>query len=197
LIGVGERYQVLVELTGEPGQSYSFVNTRYEEEDPFSTDPLELDSASAVTLVYGSGEEPRSERPVFPSEDAPDMGRGGEVAHTWELGDLFVDGEFYNSIDGQIWPNIPVQTYARNGDYTFEIKTSDDPHPFHLHGNSFQVVEVNGEPVDLRAWKDTVTVPPNTTIRIRAPLDNPGRWMYHCHILHHQEEGMMAELVVE
>ena len=196
LMGVGERYLVLVELTGDKGASYAWINTRYAQEDPFATDPLVEDSGPVATLVYGEDEVASAARPTFPSDDAPDMGMGGDVAHTWELGDVFIDGDFYNSIDGQVWPNIPVLTYPANGDYTFVIETSDDPHPFHLHGNSFQVVAIDDQPVDLRAWKDTVTVEPESRIRIRTRLDNPGRWMYHCHILNHQEEGMMAELVV-
>jgi FtsP/CotA-like multicopper oxidase with cupredoxin domain len=66
-------------------------------------------------------------------------------------------------------------------------------HPFHLHGFFFQVLEENGVPAETIAWKDTVHVPGNGTVRIAwVPDDRPGRWMYHCHILGHHAGGMMA-----
>ena len=64
-------------------------------------------------------------------------------------------------------------------------------HPFHLHGQFFTIVS-RDEP----GLKDTVLVPGMETVEIVAYLDNPGRWMAHCHILEHAELGMMSEIVV-
>ena len=64
-------------------------------------------------------------------------------------------------------------------------------HPFHLHGQFFEVLNRN-EP----GFKDTVLVGGNETVEILTTLDNPGRWMAHCHILEHSELGMMAEFQV-
>lgn len=63
-------------------------------------------------------------------------------------------------------------------------------HPFHLHGQFFEIV--NGEP----GLKDTVLVGGRSTVEIIAYFDNPGRWMAHCHINEHAELGMMAEIIV-
>lgn len=70
-------------------------------------------------------------------------------------------------------------------------------HPFHLHGFRFQVLDRNGEPVQFRSWKDTVNVPKHETVRIIVRYDDfPGKWMFHCHILNHEDMGMMGVLEI-
>lgn len=64
-------------------------------------------------------------------------------------------------------------------------------HPFHLHGQFFEVVSPPAP-----GLKDVVLVPGSSTVEIMAYLDNPGRWMAHCHILEHAEAGMMGEFLV-
>jgi FtsP/CotA-like multicopper oxidase with cupredoxin domain len=66
-------------------------------------------------------------------------------------------------------------------------------HPFHIHINDYQVVAVNGRPVPVRYSEDTTPVPPFGEITIRTRFrDFPGRWVYHCHILLHEDLGMMG-----
>jgi FtsP/CotA-like multicopper oxidase with cupredoxin domain len=66
-------------------------------------------------------------------------------------------------------------------------------HPFHLHVNPFQVVSRNGQPAPYRSWKDTVRVGKNETVRIRIPFrDFAGKTVYHCHVLDHEDLGMMG-----
>jgi len=66
-------------------------------------------------------------------------------------------------------------------------------HPFHIHINDYQVVAVNGRRVPVRYNEDTTGVPPFGEITIRTRfLDFPGRWVYHCHILLHEDNGMMG-----
>lgn len=66
-------------------------------------------------------------------------------------------------------------------------------HPFHLHTNPFQVIARNGKPEPYQTWKDTVLIPTGETVRIRIPFkDYPGKTVYHCHILDHEELGMMG-----
>jgi len=68
-------------------------------------------------------------------------------------------------------------------------------HPFHLHGFHFQVLDRNGVPVTRRSWKDTVNVPRHETVRVIVRFDGyPGKWMFHCHILDHEDQGMMGVL---
>jgi suppressor of ftsI len=70
-------------------------------------------------------------------------------------------------------------------------------HPFHIHINDYQVVAVNGQPVPVRSAEDTTAVPPFGEITIRTRYrDFPGRWVYHCHILLHEDHGMMGTIKV-
>jgi FtsP/CotA-like multicopper oxidase with cupredoxin domain len=70
-------------------------------------------------------------------------------------------------------------------------------HPFHLHGFRFQLLDRNGVPEKVRRWKDTVNVPKHETVRFIVHFDaNPGKWMFHCHILDHEDHGMMGILEV-
>ncbi len=70
-------------------------------------------------------------------------------------------------------------------------------HPFHIHVNSFQVISRNGQPESLPAWRDTVLVPRGETVRIRIPFRNfAGKTVYHCHILDHEDLGMMGNLLI-
>ena len=75
--------------------------------------------------------------------------------------------------------------------------TSLMDHPFHLHGEFFQIIEENGKAPQFRSWKDTYNLTPRSKIKIAWMPDNrTGTWMYHCHILEHHEAGMMANFDV-
>ena len=62
-------------------------------------------------------------------------------------------------------------------------------HPMHLHGHSFQVIEINGKSLN-GALRDTVLVPPKTSVTVAFDANNPGIWYLHCHILWHLAAGM-------
>ncbi|MGA7384250.1 MAG: multicopper oxidase domain-containing protein [Methylocella sp.] len=70
------------------------------------------------------------------------------------------------------------------------------PHPVHLHGHSFEVVAIDGHRF-AGAVRDTVLVPPKTTVTVAFDADNPGWWPFHCHLLYHQHAGMFATLRYE
>lgn len=72
-------------------------------------------------------------------------------------------------------------------------------HPFHIHGTQFQVLSRNGNPPEPgeQGWKDTVFVGVNETVRIIVRFPYKGVYMYHCHILEHEEAGMMGQLEVQ
>ncbi len=71
------------------------------------------------------------------------------------------------------------------------------PHAMHLHGHHVLPLTVDGKPVANLDWRDTVVVPANSRMRVAFVADNPGKWMLHCHMLEHQEAGMMTWLSVE
>ncbi len=69
-------------------------------------------------------------------------------------------------------------------------------HPIHLHGHSFRVLSRNGQPTRYREWQDTVLMAPRERVEIAFVADNPGDWMFHCHILEHMAGGMMGVIRV-
>ena len=76
------------------------------------------------------------------------------------------------------------------------------PHSLHIHGVSFQVASIDGAapPPHLLGWKDTVYVAPEREyeVVIRFPTDTDPTipYMYHCHVLYHEDRGMMAQFLV-
>jgi FtsP/CotA-like multicopper oxidase with cupredoxin domain len=70
-------------------------------------------------------------------------------------------------------------------------------HPMHLHGHVFRILRRNGEPRRFAIWRDTVLVAPHEVVDIAFVADNPGDWMFHCHVLEHQAGGMMGVVHVE
>lgn len=95
-------------------------------------------------------------------------------------------------INGKAHSMEPLFTAEKGETVTIHIVNKAGPeHPFHLHGQFFTVV---GKPE--QGLRDTWLIPGLSTVDLVASLDNPGRWMAHCHILEHSELGMMTEFVV-
>jgi len=68
-------------------------------------------------------------------------------------------------------------------------------HPLHLHGFSFLPLDEKLQPLHPMAWKDTINVPIDGTVRFLVNFDErPGMWMFHCHILDHADGGMMGHV---
>lgn len=96
-------------------------------------------------------------------------------------------------INGREFDHRRVDTQVRLGsveDWEI-INTGSMDHPFHLHTNSFQILDAAGQPE--RSWKDVVLVPAGQRRRFRVRFaDFPGKAVYHCHILDHEDMGMMG-----
>ena len=86
------------------------------------------------------------------------------------------------------------------------LNTSPSDHPFHIHQNAFQVTEINGDPLGqpaakLPLWMDTVNVPRSTgfpgtshpgSVTFRSRFEDfAGKFVLHCHLIHHSDMGMM------
>jgi spore coat protein A, manganese oxidase len=79
------------------------------------------------------------------------------------------------------------------------VNSSHRLHPMHIHGVHFRVIERTSGPVHLgdRGWKDTVNVQVGETVTVQprfAPY--PGRYVFHCHNLEHQEKAMMLQMQI-
>ncbi|MBH0024457.1 multicopper oxidase family protein [Salinibacterium sp. SWN248] len=71
--------------------------------------------------------------------------------------------------------------------------TSTLDHPLHLHVWPMQIIEQDGQPVDTLLWQDVVNIPARSTTRVRIAFEDfSGKTVYHCHILDHEDNGMMG-----
>ncbi len=97
------------------------------------------------------------------------------------------------SINGVPWtkdvPPLPVSKGERV-ELVFQNRTLM-PHPMHLHGHEFQVVEINGKRFP-GAVRDTVLVTPGARVVVAFDANNPGYWAMHCHLLYHMDAGMFT-----
>lgn len=103
------------------------------------------------------------------------------------------------AINGQAWPAQghevlppPLYKLAKGRSYVFEVaNVTPRVHPIHLHGHTFKVLESDRNTI-VPHFADTTLVYPKERLRIAFVADNPGDWMVHCHIIEHQETGMMG-----
>jgi FtsP/CotA-like multicopper oxidase with cupredoxin domain len=112
--------------------------------------------------------------------------------------DLTLSGGMMGSdvwtVNGQQYPNVdPLR--LRQGDLARVrfLNHSMEAHPMHLHGQSFRVLAVNGQPLARPLVKDIVDVEAHMgTVDVEFVASNPGDWLFHCHKPMHMEGGMMA-----
>ena len=135
--------------------------------------------------------------PPVPARPAPRDLRGTAVAGRREL-TLAMGmggGGMRFTIDGKEFDPDRVDQAVRVGtveEWTI-ANTSPMDHPLHLHVWPMQVIERDGRPVDAATWQDVVNVPTRGSVKVRVSFDTfGGRTVYHCHILDHEDSGMMA-----
>jgi len=91
-------------------------------------------------------------------------------------------------------------TTKRGTSEIWEIRSAAMAHPFHMHGASFRILSNNGRPPGpaQSGWKDVVLVEDLAEILVRFnhPASKTMPFMYHCHILEHEDHGMMGQFAV-
>jgi suppressor of ftsI len=105
--------------------------------------------------------------------------------------------KFY--IDGKLFDHRRIDVRARlNTTEEWTVRNaSDEQHTFHIHVNDFQLISVNGKPYEAHGLQDTVQLPVRGQVVVRMRfLDFLGKYPYHCHILNHEDHGMMANIQV-
>ena len=114
----------------------------------------------------------------------------------------YVDGPFTLNHSTFHMDSINIVTYLNNVEiWTLENKTMV-AHPFHIHDVQFFVVDVNGmpPPPELKGYKDVILVKPSEKVRFITKFedfaDDKTPYMYHCHLLHHEDDGMMGTFIV-
>ena len=97
------------------------------------------------------------------------------------------------SMNGEYWPQVSPLMLTKGQRVEVDlVNRTMMAHPIHLHGHVFQVIAIDGQPIQ-GAARDTVLVMPMGRVRIAFDADNPGRWPLHCHNLYHMVTGMMTE----
>ncbi|MCX5515574.1 copper oxidase [Kaistia algarum] len=115
------------------------------------------------------------------------------------LGSLCLSAANLWAINQSSWPGTgmdklppPLVRLERGRSYRMQLRNATPQmHPIHIHGHSWTVLGSNKRVLPPH-FADTVLLLPNEKIDVAFVADNPGRWMMHCHIIEHQETGMMG-----
>jgi FtsP/CotA-like multicopper oxidase with cupredoxin domain len=183
VVGPGDRAEIIVDVSDGPVKLLDGVFGRVLELRPdpglpvAQFPPSEL--AEIESLAAGGFDAERT----FHMSDADDDGR-------WAINGLQMD---MGRID---------QTIRFGDTERWTISVGDGIHTFHVHQTQFQILEINGEPPppEEAGWEDTVLVTDDREVVVAARFDsytNPNiPYMFHCHILDHEETGMMGQFQV-
>ncbi|MCG9555506.1 multicopper oxidase family protein [Vibrio sp. Isolate31] len=102
--------------------------------------------------------------------------------------------------EGMSKDNIPepLATLELGKTYIFDLKNvTQYHHPIHIHGHTFTVLELDGKKIEEPFHTDTVLLGKNGRAKAAFVADNPGRWMYHCHVIEHTKTGLMGYIEVK
>ncbi|MBY2988290.1 multicopper oxidase family protein [Rhizobium leguminosarum] len=121
--------------------------------------------------------------------------------------EVLIDGDMKNTIDGKLYDGVVGQRMNLGTVEQWTIvNETKRTHPFHIHVNPFFVTHVNGaelQPSDpLRRWQDTIALPPmkdgvsGSVTFLSRFADFRGAFVIHCHILQHEDDGMMQKVEV-
>ncbi len=211
ILGPAMRIDVILDMTGKPGERFQVTDSFYRsleyrlldlvyDSETLRDTPLD----SPMTLPPNTMPEPdmgSAERHEITFNGGMmgqmmmrDRGMGGmnvmEMMHSGKI--WFINGV---AMTGHVMD--PMLTLKRGRTYILAMNNETAWwHPMHLHGHAFRVISRNGVPTRLREWQDTVLMSPREKVEVAFVADNSGDWMFHCHILEHQESGMMGVIRV-
>jgi FtsP/CotA-like multicopper oxidase with cupredoxin domain len=213
VLGPAMRVDLILDMTGQPGErfevrddyyrglAYKLVDIVYD-----GTTLRQRPLDSAIALPVNSMPEPdlanaqRHEVTLNGGMMGQMMMRDRGMGSMMDMMQMMRSGKmwFMNGVAMMGHVTEPMLTLARGR--TAVIAMSNETawwHPMHLHGHAFRVVSRNGSPTRYREWQDTVLLAPREQVEIAFVADNPGDWMFHCHVLEHQESGMMGVIRVQ
>jgi FtsP/CotA-like multicopper oxidase with cupredoxin domain len=214
VLGPGMRADLIVDCLGAPGervaitddfyprQAYRLLDIVYADEAPLREKvpatpvalapndlPLpDLAAAERHTIQFGGGMMGKLNEAEYRGKKLP-------------MREIFLEHKMAWAINGKViaeHDHAPMLTMKRGRPYILAMENDTAwHHPMHLHGHAFQVIARNGAAMRRPEWRDTVLMNPNERVDIAFVADNPGDWMFHCHVLEHQAGGMMAVVRVE
>jgi FtsP/CotA-like multicopper oxidase with cupredoxin domain len=214
-LGPGARADLIIDMMGAPGESVEIVDDGLGPRGAYLLKTLDHADAPAFRDA-STRSAPEPMRPHdLPEPDLETAERHALVLEGGAMGGLrgaHMGGRFRSMRDlvetGRFWAlngSVPIDMASMEPIFNLALDRSHViqfvnqtafPHPMHLHGHAFRVLSVNGAAVPHRPWRDTVMVDPADTVEIAFVADNPGLWMLHCHVLEHQDAGMMAVVAV-
>ncbi len=107
------------------------------------------------------------------------------------------------NIDGKVYKENYINEEVKLGSKEIWTISNDKmmmstPHPFHVHGVTFEILNRDGKDVENweKGYKDTVLLLPGETVTLLVSFENEGKFVYHCHFLDHEEDGMMGNFIV-
>lgn len=219
VLGPAMRADLILDMTGEPGSRVSVVDRFYQALEyrlvdlAYDEAPLRENTPNwPIALPANPLPEPdpgaaRRHDVVFNGgmmggmvmrEMGGSMGESGSGGMGGAMGMMHGSGIWFingKAAEGHVLD--PMLTLDRGKSHVIAMTNATAwHHPIHLHGHSFRVISRNGAPTTHREWQDTVLMAPREKVEIAFVADNPGDWMFHCHILEHQAAGMMGVIRV-
>ena len=198
LVPAGGRAEIVVDFSQDAGRALHLVSRAF----PAHMDPddFSLPNGSHFVLMEFRVGAPKASPPVperLASLPEPDARK----ARMTRVFDLEKGSE--GTINGKRFDRHRVDERVKAG--AWEVwavinHAADVAHPFHVHGIQFRVLSRSGGPLlpDDAGWKDTIQVSPRETVQLLLHFDKQsGRYMYHCHILEHEDAGMMGVYEVD
>lgn len=190
LVAPGERWDVVV--VPRSSGPLSLVADPYDQGHDSGKTPAK---PLATFELVGEAMAPKALPATFPAiahlADQP-------TDHTLVLNEKIVGAEVVFTINDKTYPDVPMLSIPKGATRAFEVRNDAEmDHPFHLHGFFFDVVQIDGKPASRILRKDTVIVPKKSSLKFVTRFDEPGTWVYHCHILEHAETGMLGEVEVK
>ena len=185
LLTPGDRFEAELLIGNEGFNVWHDFYSLYDEATTLPPEMLfsvEIEEGTAAQTPDGSawpftGEDPTADPPYT------------DIVYTFH-GDLTSDTWLIN---GEAFPDITIEEVPLGSRAVVEIRNlSPSNHPFHMHGQIFEVLSVDGVAPPYKMLEDTINVAIRSTVRLLVYADNPGDWMTHCHILPHAHHGMMT-----
>lgn len=208
VLGPAMRADLVIDMGGKPGQRFTVTDTFYRGMAYRLLDLVYSDDAplraSADRQPPRLAANPLAEPDLTSAERHKIVFSGGMMGgmmsammdgNETDIRTLMHNGLVWavNGIAAKGHMLKPLLTLDRGRSYVLEfVNDTAWHHPMHLHGHVFRVISRDGKPTQHREWLDTVLLDPRERAEIAFVADNPGDWMFHCHILEHQTGGMMA-----
>ncbi|MEE3502938.1 multicopper oxidase family protein [Acidiphilium acidophilum] len=202
IIAPAQRVDLQLDTAGEPGRDYPVVDDFYGRRASYrlvtlsyTRQPAKHRSLPSMPIVLAPNPVPkpdltdpvRHHLTIAGGMMSMGMAVDGKPAPIWGI----TDGHRKSDGMAPIF-SIPL---GRTALLRLENHTSFW-HPMHLHGYSFSVLARNGVKERSPHLRDTVIVRPKEIVDIAFVADNPGNWMFHCHVIEHQANGLMTVINV-